>query len=149
MANHLVERTATGAIRPLPPDKYFVPGALVTATVDNTNPLAYGMPETVDVFFNRSNTFRLSPDAAMKGTRAVAWYDREKPVRSGWGWGQSHLQGGVAVVETSLGKGHVFLFGPEITFRAEPYATFPFLFNAIYYGNAETVSLGGATLSTR
>jgi zinc carboxypeptidase len=149
VANHLVERTAAGTIRPLPPDKYFVPGALVTATVDNTNPLAYGMPETVDVFFNRSNTFRLSPNAAVKGTKAVAWYDREKPVHSGWGWGQSYLQGGVAVVETSLGKGHVFLFGPEITFRAEPHATFPFLFNAIYYGNAETVPVGGAVLSTR
>ncbi len=77
VVNHLVERTASGAVRPLTSEKYFVPGALVTATVDNTNPLAFGMPNTVDVFFNRSNTFRLSP--AAKGAKAVAWYEREKP----------------------------------------------------------------------
>ncbi len=114
-----------------------MPGALVTATVDNKNPLAFGMPNTVDVFFNRSNTFRLSP--AAKGAKAVAWYEREKPVHSGWGWGQSYLQGGVAAIEANLGNGHVFLFGPEITFRGEPHATFPFLFNAIYYSEAEIV----------
>jgi len=147
VANHLIERTAAGTVRPLPTEKYYVPGALVTTTVDTTNPLAYGMPQTVDVFFNRSNTFRLAPDAAFKGARAVAWYDREKPVHSGWGWGQSYLQGGVAIVETTLGKGHVFLFGPEITYRGEPHATFPFLFNAIYYGGADSAPLGGAVPS--
>ena len=149
VVNHMVERTASGAVRPLPADKYFVPGALVTATVDNSNPLAYGMPDKVDVFFNRSNTFRLAPDAAARGAKAVAWYDSEQPVHSGWGWGQSYIQGGVGVVETSLGKGHVFLFGPEITFRAEPHGTFPFLFNGIYYGGAQSVPLAGAGRSTK
>jgi len=146
VVNHLTERTASGAVRPLPSDKYFVPGALVTAKVDNTNPLAFGMPDTVDVFFNRSNTFRLLP--AAKGVKAVAWYDREKPVHSGWGWGQSYLQGGAAVIEAALGSGHVFLFGPEITFRGEPHATFPFLFNAIYYSEAQLVPAAAPVQST-
>ncbi len=66
----------------------------------------------------------------------MAWYEREKLVHSGWGWGQSNLQGGVVAIEANLGNGHVFLFGPEITFRGEPHATFPFLFNAIYYSEA-------------
>ncbi len=30
------------------------------ATIDNTNPLAYGMPETVDVFFDNNPVFRLA-----------------------------------------------------------------------------------------
>ena len=39
-------------------------------------------------------------------------------------------------VEAQLGKGKVFLFGPEITFRAQPHGTFKFLFNSIYYGTS-------------
>ena len=31
------------------------------------------------------------------------------------------------------------LFGPEITFRAQPHGTFKFLFNSIYYGTATAV----------
>lgn len=142
VANHLVEWTPDGQERPLTTEKYFVPGSLVTASVDNSHPLAYGLEETVDVFFNRSPVFRLEPDATSKGASVVAWYASEKPVRSGWGWGQAYLKNGVAAVETTLGKGKVFLFCPEVTFRAEPWGTFPFFFNAIYYGGAKPVNLG-------
>ena len=45
----------------------------------------------------------------------------------------------LAGVEASLGKGKVFLFGPEITFRYQPHGTFKFLFNGIYYGTATPV----------
>ena len=31
------------------------------ARIDNTNPLAFGMPETVDVFFDNNPVFRLRP----------------------------------------------------------------------------------------
>ena len=33
-----------------------------------------------------------------------------------------------------MGKGKLYLFGPEITFRAQPHGTFKFLFNGIYAG---------------
>mgnify|MGYP000858272119 CR=1 FL=1 len=59
--------------------------------------------------------------------------------RDGWAWGQKYLQDGVAVIEAPVGKGKLFLFGPEITFRAQPHGTFKFLFNGIYYGRAEAV----------
>jgi hypothetical protein len=149
VADQLVERTTSAAERPLPSEKYFVPGSVVTASVDNTNPLAYGMPAKVDVFFSRSPVFRLRADAIDKGTKVVAWYPSATPVRSGWGWGQGHLQGGLAAVEASLGKGKVFLFCPEITFRAEPHATFPLLFNGIYYGAAESVNVAQAGRGAR
>ena len=35
-------------------------------------------------------------------------------------------------IEASYGKGKVYLFGPEITFRGQPHGTFKFLFNGIY-----------------
>ena len=38
-----------------------------------------------------------------------------------------------------VGKGKVFLIGPEITFRAQPHGTFKMLFNGIFYGTAQLV----------
>jgi len=38
--------------------------------------------------------------------------------------------------EADYGEGKLFIFGPKITFRAQPHGTFGFLFNSIYYGAA-------------
>jgi hypothetical protein len=43
-------------------------------------------------------------------------------------------------VDAQLGKGRVVLFGPDVTFRGQSHGTFKFLFNAIYYGKATSVS---------
>src|SRR5262245_58782625 len=139
MANALVEKAAGGDERPLSRDKYYIPGSILQVSVDNSNPLAYGMPDKVDVFFDNSPVFRLKPEAALKGVKPVAWFDSDKPLRSGWAWGQKYLQDGVAVIEAYVGKGKLFMFGPEINFRAQPHGTFKFLFNGIYYGRAESV----------
>ncbi len=112
--------------------------------MDNTIPLGFGMPEQVDMFFDNSPTFRLKPEAIAKGVRPVAWFAGASPLRSGWAWGQQYLDAGVAALEAPLGKGKVLLFGPEITFRGQPHASFKLLFNGIYYGSATPVSLGRA-----
>ncbi len=38
------------------------------------------------------------------------------------------------MIDATVGKGKLFLFGPEITFRGQPAGTFKFLFNGIYLG---------------
>ena len=55
---------------------------------------------------------------------------------SAWAWGQQRLKDAVAVIDAKLGKGRVLLFGPEVTYRAQPHGTFKFLFNGIYYAKA-------------
>ena len=142
--NHLVERSSDGTTRPLPSEKYYVPGSVLRVAVDNTSPIAHGITNPLDVFFDNSPVFRLEPEAALKGIRPVAWFDNANPLRSGWAYGQGYLQGGVAVVDASVGKGKLFLFGPEITFRAQPHGTFKFLFNGIYLA-ARTTGTGAAT----
>lgn len=141
MANALMEKTTDGNERPLSRDKYYIPGSVLQVSVDQTNPLAYGMPEKVDVFFDNSPVFRLKPEAALKGVKPVAWpvawFDSDKPLRSGWAWGQKYLEDGVAVIDANVGKGKLLMFGPEIAFRAQPHGTFKLLFNGIYYGKAE------------
>ena len=139
MSNALVERTNNGDERPLSRDKYYIPGSILQVAVDNTNPLAYGMPDRVDVFFDNSPVFRLKPEASLKGVKPVAWFDNGAPLRSGWAWGQKYLQDSVAVIDANVGKGHLFMYGPEIAFRGQPHGTFKLLFNGIYLGRAETV----------
>jgi hypothetical protein len=99
------------------------------------------MPELLDIFFDNSPVLDLTPEAALKGAQAVAWFDNTNPLRSGWVWGDQYLRRGVEVVSAPVGKGKLFMFCPEITFRGQPHGTFKFLFNGIYYGGAELVNL--------
>ncbi len=138
MSDHLVEMQPNGEERRLPQTKYYIPGSILRVAVDNTNPLGFGFEKQVDVMFDNSPVLQLAPNAGMAGVKPVAWFDSKSALRSGWAWGQHYLEGGVAAAEASLGKGKVFLFGPEITFRAQPHGTFKFLFNSIYYGTAQT-----------
>jgi len=139
--NYLVEMGAGGVERALPREKFYIPGSLMKATIDNTNPVAYGMPSTVDVFFDSSPVFRLEPTAELKHTSPVAWFSGTALLDSGWAWGQQYLDGGTAVAEASVGQGKVVLLGPEVAFRAQPHATFKLLFNSLYYGSAKAVAV--------
>ena len=143
VSDHLVEVQQDGSERPLPGTKYYIPGAILRVAIDNTHPLAYGMDKQVDVFFDNSPVLELAPDSTLRGVKPVAWFDSKTPLRSGWAWGQHYLEGGTAAVEATLGKGKVFLFGPEITFRAQPHGTFKLLFNSIYYAAASPVAASG------
>ena len=137
VGNHLVERSPDGRTQPLPVEKYYVPGSILRVTVDQSAPLAHGISNPVDAFFDNSPVFKLDPDATLKGVRPVAWFNTATPLRSGWAFGQGYLEGGVQVVDATVGKGKLFLFAPEITFRGQPAGTFKFLFNAIYLGNRQ------------
>jgi hypothetical protein len=140
VSDHLSESHPDGSERSLPATKFYVPGSVLSMAVDNTNPLAYGFETKIDVFFDNSPVMELAPDAALKGVKPAGWFDSKTPLRSGWAWGQHYLAGGTAAVDAQVGKGKVFLIGPEITFRAQPHGTFKFLFNAIYFGTSQIVS---------
>ena len=142
LTNGLTEAGPDGSQRRLPNDKFYVPGSILQASVDRTaaNRLR-AAGETADVFYDNSPVFHLLPDAGLKGVRPIAWFPNAEPLRSGWAWGQSYLNGTVAAVQANVGKGEVYLFGPEITFRAQPYGTFTFLFNAIELAGATPVQL--------
>ena len=139
MTNHL----ADGAGRPLQRKDYYVPSSVLEMAVDNTHPLGFGFSDHTNIMFNNSPVFRLLPQAATQGITPVAWFDSDTPLRSGWAWGEHQLFGGTTVSEAKLGAGRMFLFGPLIKKRAQPHATFKFLFNGIHLGGATAVRLGG------
>jgi len=124
-----------------PARTFLVPGSVLRAAVDNTFPLGYGFEKEVDVFFDNSPVFQLQPHARRSEVRPFVWFASQMPLRSGWALGQEQLKDMAAAVDVPLGSGHVVLFGPEITFRAQSHGTFKFLFNGIYYGTATEARL--------
>src|SRR5690606_33066433 len=147
VTDYMVDRQPNAEDRPLSADKYYVPGSIVRVAVDKTAPSALGAEDHVDVYFNNSPVFRLAPNAALVGLRPVMWFDSASPLRGGWAWGQNYLEGGTAAFEAKVGQGKAFVFGPEITFRAQPHGTFKFLFNAIH--GAEVTAPARGTAATR
>ncbi|HEY8311204.1 MAG TPA: M14 metallopeptidase family protein [Gemmatimonadaceae bacterium] len=143
VSSALVERSPTGGEHALPGEKFYVPGSILNVAVNNNLGIAAGAPTRVDVFFDNDPAFRLAPDAALKGVQPVAWFDSTHPLRSGWAWGQNYLDGAVAIAQAKVGAGQLFLFAPEITFRAQPHGTFRFLFNGIYGAGEKQVSKSG------
>ena len=130
LGDHLVTKDAEQKERPLGRDKFYVPGSVLRARVDQSNSLAWGVDEQVDVMFSSSPVFKFPDDP--KGLKRVAWFDGKTPLRSGWAWGQEHLSGGIAIAEAEVEKnGRLVLCGPQVLFRAQPHGTFKFLFNAI------------------
>jgi glutamine amidotransferase-like uncharacterized protein len=63
--------------------------------------------------------------------RVVATYGQGNPLLSGFLLGEEYVAGKPAIAEVKVGKGRVVLLGFRAQFRAQPYATFKLLFNAM------------------
>jgi hypothetical protein len=130
--NALVEMV-NGAERNLPGEKFYIPGSVMQVAVNNNYAPNWGMENKADVYFSASPVFKLSPEAiAQKQLIPLAWYPTASTLRSGWAFGQAYLQDGVAAFEANVGKGKLFVYGPEITFRAQTHGTYKMLFNQLY-----------------
>ncbi|MGY8985765.1 MAG: M14 family metallopeptidase [Sphingomonadales bacterium] len=139
ISSHLVDSQGNS----YDPDKFFIPGSLINMKIDNTKPIAFGMRDRVAVVFEKTSpVFRLKPDADKMGVTEIAKFDSDDALLSGWAWGVDKLYGGSGVLEAKVGKGKLFMFGPEITFRSQPHGTFQFLFNGIFLSNSQEVRLG-------
>jgi hypothetical protein len=132
VSNYLVERQPGQPERQLGSDKYYVPGSILRVAVDKTAPSAAGAGDHVDVYFNNSPVFPAGAGCRDEGGaagRVVRHPDARSAAAGPTGrptWREA------CRFEATVGQGKAFVFGPEITFRAQPHGTFKFLFNAIH-----------------
>ena len=130
--NALVEMV-NGKERPLPGEKFYIPGSVMQVAVNPTEKANWGIGKKADVYFSASPVFNLEPNAiANKEVTPLAWYASDKTLRSGWAFGQSYLQDGVAAFSANVGKGKLYVYGPEITFRAQTHGSYKMLFNQLF-----------------
>ena len=111
--------------------EFYCPGAILRAEADLRHPLAHGLAATSPVWFESSPAFDVR-----EGT-VVLRYRHEDPLLSGWLLGGDCLKGKAALVEVRRGRGRVVLFGFRPQYRAQSWATYVPLLNAIYLAAAE------------
>jgi len=124
---------AGGTERSLPREKYFIPGSVLRVRVAPGVPATWGMDEYADVYFNNNPVFRITSGGYSNcHVEPLMWFDTASPLRSGWAFGQSYLKDGITAFKVNVGQGELYVFGPEIMFRAQAHGTFKMLFNQLY-----------------
>ncbi len=108
--------------------EFYCPGSIVALEVDNKNPIAAMLPETVPAYFINSSAFTAATDA---NVRVIARYAKENVLMSGWLLGEDKLRGQIALAEVGVGKGRIVLFGFRPQHRGQSWATLPFIWNAL------------------
>ena len=137
---------------------FYIPGSILRTDLDLTHPIAKGMPAQSIAWFEQSPAFELSEPPASAGggaliqrsidgnsgarppahaggsdVRVIARYpsDPKQILLSGWALGAEKIAGKAALVEFTVGKGKIVLFGFRPQYRGQSLATFPLLFNSI------------------
>jgi hypothetical protein len=116
--------------------EFYAPGSILRIELDKSQPLAASMPRESIAWVENSPAFELSDakDAAAR-VRVIARYPSQgDPLLSGWLLGGQRLRGRAALVDVTLGKGHIFLFGFRPQYRGQSMATYPLFFGAIFSG---------------
>jgi hypothetical protein len=112
-------------------EEFLCPGSIIRVLVDNTHPIAYGMPNQANAAFSNSLVLEPVPSFSTMESSIVVRYPTENILQSGWLHGESYLHNKVGLAEVSLGKGRMVLIPIKVQHRAQPYGTFKLLFNAI------------------
>jgi hypothetical protein len=115
------------AVKPVaPPADFYCPGAILNTRVTSQSPLAHGLEPETPVWFESSPVLEAPPETA------VLRYPAAGLLASGYLLGEAHLSGRAALVEVPAGRGRVVLFGFRPQYRAQSWATYIPLLNALY-----------------
>jgi len=120
----------------LPRTDFYVPGSILRIELDTSHPLASGMPKETIAWAEDSPVFEVTNDPGATvpaaNVHVIASYPADKdPLLSGWLLGGDLIKGKAALVEVTMGKGRVILFGFRPQYRAQSLATYPLFFNAL------------------
>lgn len=131
-------------------DQFSIPGSLLHLETDHTHKNGFGMQEEHGAFFvtrrgSESRSFSIvEPASATDHTgpappvEVFARYAEDDLLLSGWAQGEDrYLAGQPAAVRVEVGEGEVVMIGVRPQFRAQPRATFKYVFNAIYNSSTE------------
>ena len=109
---------------------FYAPGSILAVELDRGSSLTQGVTAPVPaVWFESGPAFEISDSTQAV---AVARYPATgNPLLSGWLLGGSKLNGKAAMVDATLGRGHVVLYGFRPQYRGQAMATYPLIWAAL------------------
>ena len=116
-------------------EEYSNPGSLVRLKIRADHPVTKGMPSEVAAFADEPIAFETSSAAPDIQRWVLASYpeDERDVLLSGWIEGADRLTRKAAAVAVTYGKGKIVLYGFRPQHRGQTQATFPMIFNALYW----------------
>jgi hypothetical protein len=111
---------------------FWSPGSTLHIEVDNTQPLAYGMPEqALATFLEDGQVYETVPGARSSNVHRVATYPERDILQSGWLLGEDAIANKAAIVSVEKGEGEIVMLGFRVQHRAQTHGTYKFFFNAL------------------
>ncbi|MCG6187553.1 M14 family metallopeptidase [Maribellus maritimus] len=111
--------------------EWFCPGSTLKVDFDNTQPLAYGMPDEGVVLNFSSPAFEVVPGRHNDDYTTIVRYKDKSLLKSGWLIGEKTVAKKQAMLSVKYGEGEVVLIGFRTQHRNQTDATFKLLFNTI------------------
>jgi hypothetical protein len=109
---------------------FYAPGSLLLVELNKSSALVAKMTAPVPaVWFENSPAFEITD--ASRATAVVSYPASGDPLLSGWLLGGAKLNGKAAMVDVTVGKGHVILYGFRPQYRGQTMATQPLVWSAI------------------
>ncbi|MGE0884535.1 MAG: M14 family zinc carboxypeptidase [Blastocatellales bacterium] len=137
-SNFAIERLGVpvkNVLKGVSPREFYCPGSILRTELDTELNLSFGLEKESIAWFENSPAFEVTDHQSVK---VIARYPQtENPLLSGWILGDKLLRGKAAMVEATIGKGRVILFGFRPQYRAQSLATLPLLFNSMMTSKSE------------
>ncbi len=112
--------------------EYWCPGSTLRVSVDNGNPLGYGMPaQTLAVVLRSTPAFEITATEDADKYETVVRYADRNLLQSGWLIGEEILAKRAVVVSAKVGEGKVVLIGFPAQYRDQTHGTFKLVFNTL------------------
>ena len=114
---------------------FSVPGSLVRVRVNTDHPVTASMPAETAIYIDGPLAFdTTAPGGEMQRWVLLTYPDDPRDVLlSGWISGAERLTRKAAAVAMTYGKGRIVLYGFSPQHRGQTHATFPMLFDALYW----------------
>jgi hypothetical protein len=118
----------SSAVVGIRPQDFYVPGSIVKLLLDPEHPVAATVGDSIHGWYwDSSRSFNVRDP----NLRVIATFSAPNPVVSGWILGPERLAGKPALLEATVGRGSVVLFGFQPNYRGHSVSTWPLLFNAM------------------
>ena len=109
---------------------FYAPGSLLSVNINKSNIMGAGVTAPVPaIWFENSPAFDIID--ASRATAVATFQSSGDPLLSGWLLGGAKLNGKAAMVDVTLGKGHVVLYGFRPQYRGQTMGTQPLIWDAI------------------